>query len=199
MSACNQRPLNQGAITSEAWPNLYEDDLLLVQALDAIDIASHAAIWSDASVDWLAFDALVFRTPWDYFSRLEEFRAWLDARMASGVRMINAREIIEWNFDKRYLQDLAAAGVSVIPTVVIPRGGSADVAGPAREKGWDEIVVKPSISGSAYRTFRFRVEDADRYRDEIAATLADRGVLIQPFLPEILDGGELSLLFVSHE
>jgi glutathione synthase/RimK-type ligase-like ATP-grasp enzyme len=166
-----------------------------VRALDEIGIDSRPAVWSDASIDWLAFDALVFRTPWDYFSRLDEFRPWLDARIRSGVRMINAREIIEWNFDKRYLRDLAAAGVSVIPTVVVKRGEEADVEALAREQGWEEIVIKPSISGSAYLTHRFRLEDAAKHRDDVGMILRDRDLLIQPFLPEIMSDGELSLLF----
>jgi glutathione synthase/RimK-type ligase-like ATP-grasp enzyme len=182
-------------VTSEALPHLYEDDLLLVAALDAIGIDSCPAIWSDASVDWLAYDALVVRSPWDYFVRLREFRAWLDARIASGVRMCNSSEILDWNFDKRYLQDLAAAGVSPVPTIVVPRGERPDVVALARARGWEEIVVKPTISGGAYCTHRFRLDDADRYRDDIARTLLDRGLLIQPFLPEILSAGELSLLF----
>lgn len=182
-------------VTSEALPHLFEDDLPLVAALDEIGIDSRPAIWSDASVDWLAFAALVIRTPWDYFVRLREFRAWLDARIASGVRMCNSSEILDWNFDKRYLQDLAAAGVSIVPTIVVPRGESPDIVALARERGWQEIVVKPTISGGAYRTHRFRLDDADRYRDEIARILLDRGLLIQPFLPEIQSAGELSLLF----
>lgn len=186
-------------ITSEAWPNLYEDDLLLVKALDAIGIESTPAIWSDPTIDWNSFDALVMRTPWDYFVRLEEFRAWLDARIASGVLMINASEILEWNFDKRYLQDLETAGVSVIPSIVVAKGSRPDIAALARERGWEEVVVKPSISGSAYRTHRFRLEHAASYNDDIARTLLDRGVLIQPFLPEILTEGELSLLFFDGE
>jgi Prokaryotic glutathione synthetase, ATP-grasp domain len=109
--------------------------------------------------------------------------------------MCNSGEILDWNFDKRYLQDLAAAGVSLVPTIVIPRGESPDIAALARARGWDEIVVKPSISGGAYRTHRFRLEDTDVYRSDIAKTLLDRGILIQPFLPEILSAGELSLLF----
>ena len=182
-------------VTSEALPNLYEDDLLLVAALDEIGVGSRPAIWSDASIEWLAFDAVVVRTPWDYFERVEAFRAWLDARIASGVLLCNAGEILDWNFDKRYLQDLAAAGVSLVPTVVVPQGGSPDVAALAGARGWEEVVVKPTISGGAYRTHRFRLEDADRYRGDIARTLVDRGLLIQPFLPEILSAGELSLLF----
>lgn len=182
-------------VTSEALPRLYEDDLLLVAALHEIGVGSRPAVWSDTSIDWLAFDAVVIRTPWDYFERVQEFRAWLDARIASGVLLCNSGEILDWNFDKRYLQDLAAAGVPLVPTVVVPRGGSPDVAALAGARGWKEVVVKPTISGGAYRTHRFRLEDADRYREDIARTLVDRGLLIQPFLPEILSAGELSLLF----
>jgi glutathione synthase/RimK-type ligase-like ATP-grasp enzyme len=182
-------------VTSEALANLYVDDLLLVAALDEIGIDSQATVWSDASIDWLAFDALIIRSPWDYFERLAEFRAWLDARIASGVRMCNSADILDWNFDKRYLQDLAAAGVSLVPTIVVPRGEHPDVAALARARGWDDIVIKPTISGGAYGTHRLRIEDADKYRAEIARTLLDRGLLIQPFLPEILTDGELSLLF----
>src|SRR5450432_3022189 len=150
-------------VTSEALPTLYEDDLLLVAALEAIGIASSPAIWSDASIDWQAFDAVVIRTPWDYFIRLEQFRAWLDARIASGILMCNSSAILDWNFDKRYLDDLAAAGVALVPTIVVPRGTQPDVAALARARGWDDIVVKPTISGGAYQTHRFRLADAERY------------------------------------
>ncbi|MFN7967353.1 MAG: hypothetical protein U0V87_16890 [Acidobacteriota bacterium] len=194
MQKPNARP-RVALVTSEALPHLYEDDLLLVSALDEIGIDSRPTIWSDASVDWLAFDALVIRSPWDYFARVMEFRAWLQARIASGVCLCNAGEILDWNFDKRYLQDLAAAGVSLVPTIVVQQGERPDIVALARAQGWEEIVVKPTISGGAYGTHRFRLDEADRYRDDITRTLVDRGLLIQPFLPEILSEGELSLLF----
>jgi glutathione synthase/RimK-type ligase-like ATP-grasp enzyme len=124
-----------------------------------------------------------------------EFRAWLDARIASGARMCNSSEILDWNFDKRYLQELAAADVALVPTIVVSRGERPDIVALARARGWDDIVVKPTISGGAYRTHRFRLDDAGRYREDIAETLEDRGILIQPFLPEIVSAGELSLMF----
>lgn len=194
MRPSRTRPL-LALITSEEYPNLYEDDLLLVEALEEVGIASRPTIWSDAGIDWLSFDALVIRTPWDYFIRLREFRAWLDARIASGVRMFNSSAILDWNFDKRYLLDLEAAGVSVVPSIVVPQGERADIAALARGRGWDEIVIKPTISGGGYCTHRFHVEDARRFDEDVARILLDRGLLIQPFLPEILTEGELSLLF----
>lgn len=185
-------------VTCAALPGLYEDDHLLVAALDARGIENVPVVWSDERVAWDDFAALVIRSPWDYFERPAEFRRWLDARRTSGVTMCNTADIVAWNFDKRYLQELAARGVPVVDTIWIARGEPADVAARARARGWDEVVVKPAISGGAYRTHRFRVEDAAAYATQIDETLADRDVLVQPFLPEIADG-ELSLLFFDGE
>jgi glutathione synthase/RimK-type ligase-like ATP-grasp enzyme len=184
-------------VTCDAFPDLYEDDRALVPALAALGVAARPVVWSDPAIDWTAYAALVIRSPWDYFERAAEFRAWLDARIASGVRMCNAAEILAWNYDKGYLQDLAAAGVALVPTIVVARGEAPDLAALVRARGWDDIVVKPTISGGAYRTYRFRIADLEGYRAAIAETLTDRGVLIQPFLPEILDAGELSLIFID--
>jgi len=182
-------------VTSEALPLLHEDDRLLLPALTDLGIAGQPAVWSAAGVDWRAFDALVIRSPWDYFLRAAEFRAWLDARRAGGARFCNAGEILAWNFDKRYLAELAAAGVPIVPTIVVSARDRPDIVALARARGWDEIVVKPTISGGGHATHRFRLDAAEQYRDAIAKILIDRGLLIQPFLPEILREGELSLLF----
>jgi hypothetical protein len=182
-------------VTCAAFPQLYEDDLLLATALAELGIRGDPAVWSDDAIDWMSFDALVIRSPWDYFERSDEFRAWLDARIASRVLMCNSGDILDWNYDKRYLQELAAAGVSLVPTICIARGEKADVAALARARGWNEIVVKPTISGGAYRTYRFFIDDAATYAREIEQTLSDCGLLVQPFLSEVMTGGELSLLF----
>jgi glutathione synthase/RimK-type ligase-like ATP-grasp enzyme len=182
-------------VTSEELAQLYVDDLPLVAGLEQLGIGAVPAVWSRPDIDWTGFDALVIRSPWDYFERVTEFRGWLDARIASGVLMMNSREILDWNFDKSYLQDLASRGVGLVPTISIARQGTADIAALAAARGWDEIVVKPTIGGGAYRTYRFRLADYARHAEDIAQTLQDRGVLVQPFLPEILVGGELSLLF----
>lgn len=182
-------------VTCAAFASLYEDDLLLGPALAELGIQSTPAVWSDEAIDWASFDALVIRSPWDYFERNAEFRSWLDARIASGGLMCNSGDILDWNYDKRYLRDLESAGIPLVPTIHIARGDRPDVASLARARGWTDIVVKPTVSGGAYRTYRFSVDDADAYAGEIGHTLTDRGLLVQPFLPEILTGGELSLLF----
>jgi glutathione synthase/RimK-type ligase-like ATP-grasp enzyme len=182
-------------VTCERLAALAADDHLLVRALADIGIASVPAVWSDADVDWTSFDALVMRTPWDYFQRAAEFRVWLDRRIGDRAVMCNSHEILDWNFDKSYLEDLARAGVALVPTLTVAKNGGGDIAASARERGWNEIVVKPTIGGGGYRVLRFLLDDIDRYASQIEKTLEDRGVLVQPFLPEIQTDGELSLLF----
>ncbi len=182
-------------VTCENYPDLYEDDLLLARALEAIGVSPVPAVWSRDAIDWNSFDALVMRTPWDYFMRAAEFRRWLDARIESGITMCNSAKILDWNFEKAYLLDLEQKGVEIVPTVYVARGERADIAALASARGWNEVVVKPTISGAAYRTYRFALDDLPRYGDDIARTLDDCGVLVQPFLPEIMTGGEFSLLF----
>ena len=53
---------------------------------------------------------------WDYGDRQPEFRRWLK-KAAKVTRLLNPLEIVEWNFDKRYLRELAEAEVPTIPTV----------------------------------------------------------------------------------
>lgn len=182
-------------VTCARYPQLQEDDILLAKALHRLGIVPVPAIWNDSHVDWSSFGAIVIRTPWDYYEHMAEFRAWLNARIESGVLMCNSGEIVSWNFDKRYLRDLEAAGVAVIPTIWIDRGESVDVEALASARGWTEIVIKPAVSGGAYRTHRLLVDDIGAYEGAIDEVLADRGLLVQPFVPEILRDGELSLLF----
>jgi glutathione synthase/RimK-type ligase-like ATP-grasp enzyme len=190
-----RQPSRVALVTCNEFPDLYEDDRLLGSALEAIGIVATPAVWSDASVDWAAFDAIVIRSPWDYFEHAAEFRSWLDARITSGVLLCNAGDILAWNYDKAYLSELQDRGVALVPTIAIARGERGDIASRVRAKGWDDIVIKPTISGGAYRTHRLRVADLPEYQGEIDQILVDRGLLVQPFLPEILESGEVSLAF----
>ncbi|HXU03403.1 MAG TPA: hypothetical protein VN903_20695, partial [Polyangia bacterium] len=123
-------------VTCEAFPKLYEDDLLLVPALAALGLAGEPSVWTDPAVDWSSFDAFVIRSPWDYFERVAEFRGWLQARVAGRALLCNAGDVLTWNFDKRYLEELARAGVSVVPTVCVTRGEKPDLAALASARGW---------------------------------------------------------------
>src|SRR6478735_12714112 len=70
-------------------------------------------VWDDVDADWSEAAVVAVRSTWDYETRLGEFVGW-----ASGVgpALLNGVEVFRWNTDKRYLLDLHAAGLPVVPT-----------------------------------------------------------------------------------
>jgi hypothetical protein len=63
--------------------------------------------------------------------------------------------------------------------------------------GWDDAIVKPAIDGGAHRLFRVR--DVDDPQERFSQLLVDGDVLVQPFLPSIVEQGELSLIYFGGE
>ncbi len=139
----------------------------------------------DSETDWDAFDLVVVRSTWDYTERLPEFLAWADAV----PRLANAASVIRWNTDKRYLGELATAGVPVVPTTYV----TGDWHPPA-----GEYVVKPTVSAGARDTVRYRPGQEAEARSHAARLLAaGNGVMVQPYVRAVEQHGETSLLFVD--
>lgn len=180
-------------------PGLSDDDRLAVAELGRLGAGVEAAVWDDPGVCWARYDRVVIRSCWDYHLRPGAFLDWLGRLERDGVSLWNPAPVIRANVDKGYLVDLAAAGVPVVPTVRLERGEGADLAGLLSERGWEEAVVKPSVSASAFRTRRVRYEDAAAVQAELEEMLKASGVLVQRFLPEIQTRGEWSFIFLGGE
>ena len=152
------------------------------------------AVW-DSDVDWSDYDLVVIRSTWDYFERLEEFLAWVD-RVGVQSRIINPPDVIRWNVHKGYLAELGAAGVPVLPMLVLPKG-SRDIAAPIAATGWEKVVVKPAIDGGARQAaLGGAASDALLEHAQRIAALGD--VVVQPYAPGIEDG-EVSLVLFDGE
>lgn len=173
--------------TCAALPAGDEDAELLNGALQRRGLTARWQQWNDPSAEWN--DTLVVvRTTWDYTNSLEQFRAW-----ASGVRhLANPAEVIEWNTDKTYLLDLAAAGVPIVPTTVVRPGGMAQFPDGV------EFVVKPSVGAGSRGAGRFAAGDADAARAHLAQLHElGRTALIQPYLDDVDEHGETALIYVE--
>lgn len=182
-------------LTCERLPSLYGDEQALPAAFAAAGVEAVPAVWSDATVNWRRFDRIVVRNPWDYFERVGEFRAWLDAVEAAGVPLSNPLPLVRWNLDKRYLLALEAAGVGIVPTTLVEPGAAADLAALVARVGAAEVILKPAVSGGSYRTHRFAAADAVRHQAALDEIVAASAALLQPFVPEIAAEGEWSLVF----
>ncbi|HEY0949811.1 hypothetical protein [Nocardioides sp.] len=102
-------------VTCAAWPGGEPGHGALDAALEARGLTGRWVVWDDLGVDWGAADVIAVRSTWDYDARLGEFLGW-----ASGVgpALLNGVDVFRWNTDKRYLVELAHAGLPVVPTVV---------------------------------------------------------------------------------
>ncbi len=146
-------------------------------------------------VDWRAcdpaddtYDLLLLRTVWNYTDHPRDFLAFMD-RAAPRGRLANAPALVYWTINKRYLADLAAAGLPVIPSAFSDR--PRPVSDLFDVLNTDEIVLKPVLGAGGHG--QRRVTRAQSARDPMLP--ADW--FAQPFLPSILSTGEISYVFLN--
>jgi hypothetical protein len=160
------------------------DDADLVTALRKRGLHARWLSWDDPAA--LEADLVILRATWDYIDRLDEFVDW-----TSRVRhLLNAPSVVAWNTDKRYLADLAEAGVPTVPSRFFAPGERVRL--PA-----GEVVVKPTVGAGSVGALRFTDADAAR---EHATVLQDQGrtVLVQPYDARV-EEGETALVFLHGE
>jgi len=154
--------------------------------LAAVGVEAIALPWTASPPPGIA--GIVPLVAWGYHLHPAAWRAAID-RWAAAAPMVNAPEVLRWNTRKTYLDDLARAGVPVVPTLFVERADGAALEAAARRFGTGDLVVKPQVSGGGYRTFRLRTGEspADIVED----------AMIQPFQPEVGGDGELSVFFFA--
>jgi len=183
--------------TAADWPEMGDDERLVLPFLADRLIDATTAIWSDPDVDWSGA-LVVVRSTWDYTRRRDEFLEWAD-RVAAVATLANPAPVIRSNTDKRYLSALAAAGVPTVPTEWIDRGTASSIADLVRDRGWPVAVVKPAVSVGAQDTMQVSAQslaEAQQLADTIAVS---RDVMLQPYLASVNDYGERSLVFMGGE
>lgn len=174
-----------------------DEDVLLERELRARGHQVSVVVWSDETVTWSQYDAVVLKSPWDYFDRVAEFYQWLNRLENEGIPLLNPVATVRWNADKRYLLEMQEAGVSIVPTRWLARGTLFQPAALFAELQTEQLIVKPAVSGGAKNTFSLTLAQATEQAAHITALLAEEDFLAQPFLPEIQTGGEWSLIYLG--
>ena len=171
------------------------DDDHAVRPLEQLGWSVHSVPWDHAPADWSEFDAVVLRSTWDYQHRPDRFLSVVADIEDSGVPLFNSGDLVRWNVRKTYLQELAASGIPIVPTLFLDRFVIEGLDGLFARLGSDEIVLKPLISASADGTFRLRTGTWRQEEGALTAELTGRAVLAQPFVRAIPEGGEVSLFY----
>jgi hypothetical protein len=182
-------------VTCAELPEADRDTRLVIDPLAQHGVHATAVVWDDPAVDWAAFDLAVVRSCWDYAGRRGEFLAW--ARRVP--RLANPSAVLAWNTDKRYLIELAAGDIPVVPTTWVQ---PAELWRPPEPEPYHgSWVVKPAVSLAGLDAGRYDLSDpehrrlARRHVNRLQA--AGRLVMVQPYVEGIDTDGETSLVFIN--
>ena len=180
--------------TCERQPLVAEDDQLLADALRPLGVEVTPIPWTEID-PFSAIDAspIVLRSTWDYHRIPTMFSTWLSALEESGRTVWNDPAVARGNIDKVYLRQLDAAGLAIPKTRWLDRVDQESVRHALEEEGWQRAVLKPRIAATAYGTFLV-TPDALPADEDLAPARAS-GALLQEFVPEIVDRGEVSLMY----
>lgn len=148
--------------------------------------------WRDAG-DLSGFALVMPLLAWGYHLDPARWYGLLDQWEAAALPFANPVAVLRWNTDKDYLIDLAERGVAVVPTRESHDLCANDLAEARAAFGCDTLVVKPSISGGADRTYRLG------RADPVPFDALGREMLIQPLMPAIESEGEYSLFVFAGE
>jgi len=170
------------------WPGVLER---LAEALATVGVAVEPTPWTDHVGDASGLTGFPLVLPlivWGYHRDHARWMRACETWAAADVRMLNPAEVIAWNSDKAYLGRLADRDVAIPETVWVEGVSQADVDAAFDRFGSEVLIVKPRVSGGAWKTLRLS-------RGERLADAPDGPAMIQPYLPSIETEGETSLLF----
>ena len=178
--------------------NVLTEDGLVEKALNKLGLRTTKKDWNDSNFDWDSTHVALFRTTWDYFDKLPNFNNWLE-KVKTKCTLINTYEQIRWNLDKHYLNDLKKWGVHIPKSEFIKRNTNISLEEISRNNNWDEIVIKPTISGAARHTYRLKKEEIKNFESKWEKLISNEDFIIQEFQNNIIDKGEVAVMLFGGQ
>ncbi len=172
------------------------EDKIVERALNKREVRTEIRSWSDPSVNWADAGCVLVRTPWDYNDDFPRFFSWMK-ETSQLTQFLNPIELLTWNIDKHYLQDLEKAGVNIVPSIFIEIGDERSLTSIIAESGWEEVVLKPCVSAGARHTYRFTPNEADKHEAVFRELIEEEAMILQPFIKDILSLGEYSFMYID--
>jgi glutathione synthase/RimK-type ligase-like ATP-grasp enzyme len=189
----DSRYVNPGKINAYV-QDILDEDKLVIQALAARGLSVNRVDWADPDYDWSATKIALFRTTWDYFDRIDEFIKWIDL-IKDKVNFINPIELILWNLDKHYLQDLSEKDINIPDTKFVEPGEQTTLSNVFHDTGWKDAILKPAVSGSARHTYRLSENNVEDHETIFQELIAKESMLLQSFQNSVLKRGEVALMY----
>ncbi len=169
------------------------DDQILYRHLVDRGIDTRLIDWKTSEDAFADVDLAVVRSPYNYTDHLDEFLAAMEAIDQSGVVLCNPPRVIRWNASKKYLADLDARGVRIVPSVFSDQVDTAVTGQLSEMIQRAPIVIKPIVGAGGAGVHV--VSTAAELDQALSHGDYRQGVIAQRFFQNISDDGEYSLIF----
>ncbi|GGQ68292.1 ATP-grasp domain-containing protein [Couchioplanes azureus] len=184
-------------VTSHRFPEPHwrdEDTPLVARELRERGATCDVVTWDGAErVEWAGYGAVVLQSPWSMWTRLPAFDEWLWDRELDGTRLLNPLDAIALGANKRYLSQLGAAGVPIVPSTLVEEPDAATLRAvfAAADASRPTVVAKPIASGGTLGAREFTMDELSA----LVAYLRELGpALVQPYVTAIDAHRELGVV-----
>lgn len=155
--------------------------------------------WNEKNITWADYDAVIIRSTWDYQEYAGEFMQVLKDIEESGTPLLNSYKIARWNINKNYLREVEQKGAEIIPTLWRDQFDFSEVNGYFESFDTEQIIIKPTISANSDNTFWLKLESYQHMREQLESSLQNCQLMIQPFVPAVVEEGEYSLFYFAGD
>jgi glutathione synthase/RimK-type ligase-like ATP-grasp enzyme len=185
-----------------------EETQYLIDSLKRKGKTSNIENWDNPNVDWNKYTLCINKTTANYMLHPNEYIEWA-YQTEKVTKLWNSAELLKWNHHKSYLLELQKKGIPIPPTVMITTDSNQTLL-EATPNEWDEIIIKPAITGGSFglrRVNRKSPKAESHYAKVLRTGYIEKGpdgtpydcprcdVLAQKYVPEIEQHGEASLIY----
>jgi len=174
--------------------NVILEDNLLVKELENFGFDVDRTYWDNPNYEWSSVNGVIIRAAWDYHYDIDRFKQWLEL-VESKTTLIHSKSIVYWNLNKSYLLDLIKQQIPVVSTHIVKVGESLNEI--ITTKGWQDIVIKPTVSAGGKDTFFIRFKEVSDFEIKFKELCLKQEMMVQPFMSSILSEGEITLVVLD--
>ena len=147
--------------------------------------------------DWNDYDLVYICTPWDYQNDVDGFLDVLATIEQSSARLCNSLQLVRWNLEKTYLQELESRGADIVPSRFFDSFDGRRVEACFDRYKTGTIVLKPVVGANSDNIFVVTRPLPGDVVDQLRDAFTHRPFFVQPFMDSVQIEGEYSLFFFS--
>ncbi len=186
-------------LTMKEMSNFECYDNLLIKPLEKMGWVCDQVPWdTDKLIDWDQYKSVIIRSTWNYQENFLKFIEVLKEINSSSASLQNPIDIVEWNLNKQYLKDLKHKNIKIVPSQWFNSFVPKNIIQSFSYYNSNKIIIKPCISANADHTYILEEKTALITLNNLKKEYRDKEFIIQPFIQDIKNEGEYSLIYFGN-